>query len=59
METSRAKVVRRLQREGWVNRGGGSHDTHPERPGVIVVVPRHRNLSPGVARQIEKLAGWR
>lgn len=61
METSRAKVVRRLQREGWVNRGGGSHDvyTHPERPGVIVVVPRHRTLSPGVARQIAKLAGWR
>lgn len=61
METSRAKVVRRLQREGWVNRGGGSHDvyTHPERLGVIVVVPRHRTLSPGVARQIAKLAGWR
>jgi predicted RNA binding protein YcfA (HicA-like mRNA interferase family) len=60
METSRAKIVRRLEREGWINRGGGNHDvfTHPARPGVIIVVPRHRTLSPGVARQIAKLAGW-
>ena len=60
METSRAKVVRRLQREGWVNRGGANHDvyTHPQRPGVIITVPRHRTLSPGVARQIARNAGW-
>ena len=61
METSRTKVVQRLERDGWQNRGGGSHDkfTHPNKPGAIIVVPRHRELSPGVARQIAKVAGWR
>src|SRR3954467_6598754 len=47
---------------GWlVEPGGGSHDvfTHPSPPGVIIVVPRHRELSPGVYRQIDKQAGWR
>jgi predicted RNA binding protein YcfA (HicA-like mRNA interferase family) len=60
METNRAKVVARLEREGWINRGGGSHDvyTNAARPGVIISVPRHRTLSPGVARKIAKLAGW-
>ena len=61
METDRNKVVARLEREGWINRGGGSHDiyTDPARPGVRISVPRHRTLSPGVARQIAKQAGWR
>ena len=61
VETNRNKIVRRLERDGWLNRGGGSHDvfTHPSRPGVIIVVPRHRELSPGVSRQIAKQAGWR
>ena len=60
VETNRNKIVRRLARDGWLNRGGGSHDvfTHPSRPGVIIVVPRHRELSPGVSRQIAKQAGW-
>jgi predicted RNA binding protein YcfA (HicA-like mRNA interferase family) len=49
-----------LLREGWINRGGGSHDvfTHPARPNVRIVVPRHRTLSLGVARKIAKEAGW-
>ena len=61
METSRSKIVSRLAREGWINRGGGSHDiyTHPARPGIIISVPRHRTLSPGVARAIAKQAGWK
>jgi predicted RNA binding protein YcfA (HicA-like mRNA interferase family) len=58
-ETNRQKVVARLAREGWVERHGGEHDVfkHPTRPGRIVV-PRHRTLSPGVARVIAKQAGW-
>jgi predicted RNA binding protein YcfA (HicA-like mRNA interferase family) len=61
LETNRRKIVARLAREGWINRGGGEHDvyTHPGRRGVAIVVPRHRTLSPGVARAIAKLAGWR
>lgn len=59
METSRAKVVARLEREGWENMGGKGHDKfrHPKRP-TPIIVPRHRTLSPGVARSIAKAAGW-
>jgi predicted RNA binding protein YcfA (HicA-like mRNA interferase family) len=58
-ETNTRKIVARLEREGWVNQGGGKHDIfrHPEQPGMIVV-PRHRMQSPGVARSIAKSAGW-
>jgi hypothetical protein len=56
---NRAKIVARLHREGWTERHGGEHDifTHPGKPGRIVV-PRHRTLSPGVARAIAKQGGW-
>jgi predicted RNA binding protein YcfA (HicA-like mRNA interferase family) len=58
-ETNRNKVVARLERDGWAGRHGGGHDVykHPARPGRIIV-PRHRTLSPGVARAIAKVAGW-
>lgn len=58
-ETNRQSVARRLEREGWQCRNGGRHDIykHPVRPGRIVL-PRHRVLSPGVAREIAKIAGW-
>jgi predicted RNA binding protein YcfA (HicA-like mRNA interferase family) len=58
-ETNRTKVAARLKREGWVERHGGDHDVykHPNRSGRIVV-PRHRTLSPGVARVIARQAGW-
>jgi predicted RNA binding protein YcfA (HicA-like mRNA interferase family) len=60
LELNRDKVLARLKREGWVVRAGGSHDvlTHPERPQRIIVLPRHRTLSPGVARSTAKTAGW-
>jgi mRNA interferase HicA len=59
-ETNRSKVVARLERDGWLGRAGGAHDVykHPERSGRIIV-PRHRTLSPGVARAIAKAAGWK
>jgi predicted RNA binding protein YcfA (HicA-like mRNA interferase family) len=58
-ELSRAKVVRRLMAEGWINEGGGKHDLfrHPGR-GVVFAIPRHRLLSPGVARALARVAGW-
>jgi len=60
IETNTRKIIARLAREGWINVGGGSHDKfkHPKRPGIVIVVPRHTTLSPGVARSIAKLAGW-
>ena len=58
-ETNRTKVANRLEREGWTGRHGGEHDVykHSVRKGRIIV-PRHRELSPGVARAIAKVAGW-
>lgn len=60
IETNTRKVIERLKAEGWVNVGGGKHDKyeHPERPDQMIVVPRHREQSPGVAREIAKQAGW-
>ena len=59
-ETNRRKVVARLVREGWSLVHGGEHDkfTHADHPGVMIVVPRHKELSKGVARSIERLANW-
>ena len=54
-ETHRAKVVARLRREGWHNVGGQRHDPGRAEP---IIVPRHKTLSPGVARAIAKAAGW-
>ncbi len=60
IETNTRKIVARLKKDGWVNTGGGSHDcyVHDARPEVMITVPRHKELSPGVARSIAKAAGW-
>jgi predicted RNA binding protein YcfA (HicA-like mRNA interferase family) len=60
VETSQAKILQRLKAEGWFFvRHGVDHDIyrHPDRSGAIHL-PRHRKLSPGVARSIAKAAGW-
>ena len=60
-EANRAKILSRLVTDGWVlARHGAEHDiyTHPDRSGVVSL-PRHRTLSPGVARSVAKVAGWR
>jgi len=60
LETNRTKVVRRLENDGWtLTRNGSGHDVykHPSKAG-IVILPRHRTLSLGVARSIAKVAGW-
>lgn len=59
-ETNRAKIIARLEREGWENVGGGKHDKfrNPGKPGRLIIVPRHKTLSPGVGRNIAKQAGW-
>jgi predicted RNA binding protein YcfA (HicA-like mRNA interferase family) len=59
-ETNRAKIVKRLTEQGWqLVRPGKEHDiyAHGVRPGVISL-PRHRTLSPCVARSTAKTAGW-
>jgi predicted RNA binding protein YcfA (HicA-like mRNA interferase family) len=60
IEHNRAKVLRRLMRDGWqLLRHDKEHDIylHPEKVEVIAL-PRHRKLSPGVAQAIAKSAGW-
>lgn len=61
VETNRTAIIARLTAEGWeLARHGREHDIyrHPARPETPAVVPRHRTLSPGVARAIAKAAGW-
>ncbi|MBV9571417.1 MAG: type II toxin-antitoxin system HicA family toxin [Alphaproteobacteria bacterium] len=59
VETDRNKIVSRLLREGWdLARHGGAHDVYRHPQKGVVAVPRHRVLSPGVARSLAKAAGW-
>jgi predicted RNA binding protein YcfA (HicA-like mRNA interferase family) len=60
VESNTRKIVARLEKEGWRNIGGGRHDrfVHEGRPGVMIAVPRHRDLQPGTARSIARAAGW-
>jgi hypothetical protein len=60
LETSTRKIVARLRAEGRIEVGGSKHDKfeHADRPDVLIIVPRHTQQSPGVARSIARLAGW-
>ncbi len=57
-EDDRHKIVAHLEKDGWKNIGGANHDVFIK-PGLRPIqVPRHRTVSPGVARMIAKAAGW-
>jgi predicted RNA binding protein YcfA (HicA-like mRNA interferase family) len=59
VDTHQPSILRRLVQDGWICEHGGNHDKyrHTLRSGTIIV-PRHKSLSPGVARSIAKAAGW-
>jgi predicted RNA binding protein YcfA (HicA-like mRNA interferase family) len=59
IETNTRKIVARLKADGWIEVGGAKHDKfeHPDHD-ETVIVPRHKELSPGVARQMARLVGW-
>jgi hypothetical protein len=57
-ETNTAKVVRRLEAEGWENTGGTRHTKFRKAGRPPIMVPRHRTLTLGVAQAIAKAAGW-
>jgi hypothetical protein len=57
-EANRAEVIKRLRAEGWQQAGGTKHDKFTKIGRPTIMVPRHRTLSPGVARSIAKAAGW-
>jgi predicted RNA binding protein YcfA (HicA-like mRNA interferase family) len=58
LEANTRKIIRRLEREGWENTGGGKHDVFKHPDGRKIIVPRHRTQSIGVARGIAEKAGW-
>ena len=59
LETDTTKIVKRLLRDGWyLHRNGGNHDIYRHAEKKVIQVPRHRVVSPGVARNIAKAAGW-
>jgi predicted RNA binding protein YcfA (HicA-like mRNA interferase family) len=57
-ETNTAKVTARLLRDGWENVGGTKHAKFTKAGMSSIMVPRHRTLTPGVAKAIAKAAGW-
>ena len=60
MDTSTTKIKRRLEQDGWsLSRHGANHDVyrHPRIRGIITL-PRHRGVTPAVARSIARKAGW-
>lgn len=60
LETSRSRIRRRLEEDGWyLDRHGANHDIYRHlKVSGIITLPRHNILSIGVARSIAKKAGW-
>lgn len=57
-ETNAAKIMARLEREGWENVGGTKHAKFRKSGHLPIMVPRHRTVTPGVAQSVAKAAGW-
>lgn len=58
VEISRTRIVARLKREGWQSIGGAKHEKFVKDDRPLIMVPRHRTISLGVARNIALAAGW-
>lgn len=48
-----------LAKAGWIIEAGGNHDlaTHPQKPGIKIPIPRHREIKEITAKGILKDAG--
>lgn len=57
-ETNTAKIIARLKKEGWENVGGAKHTKFRKSGMSVIMVPRHRTVTAGVAKSIAKAAGW-
>lgn len=57
-EANTAKIIARLLREGWEDAGGTKHAKFRKVGLPAILVPRHRQVTPGVAASIAKAAGW-
>lgn len=52
-------LVKALQKSGWVITSGSNHDIakNPEKPGVRIPIPRHKEINEITAQGILKDAG--
>ncbi|WP_119271994.1 type II toxin-antitoxin system HicA family toxin [Taklimakanibacter deserti] len=57
-ENNTGRIKARLEREGWTREGGTKHDKYKKPGHSSIMVPRHRTVTPGVAKSIAKAAGW-
>lgn len=57
-ETNTGKIKARLEREGWEHVGGTKHDKYRKPGSPSIMVPRHRQVTSGVAQSIARAAGW-
>jgi predicted RNA binding protein YcfA (HicA-like mRNA interferase family) len=60
IETNKASLVKRLKGDGWESHGGTNHEKfkHPTKKEHVIVLPYHRDISIGVARQVHQQAGY-
>jgi len=60
METKTTKIRKKLEKDSWfLERHGAAHDIYRHNTiSGIITLPRHREVSLGVARSIAKKAGW-
>ncbi len=55
----RKDLDKALREAGWIIIHGGNHDlaTHPQKPGVKIPIPRHREIKEYLAKGILEDAG--
>lgn len=54
----RRELVRILEADGWVSRGGTNHE-HFWKNGRMIMVKRHREIADQIAKRILREAGLR
>ncbi|MEJ0092795.1 MAG: type II toxin-antitoxin system HicA family toxin [Methylocella sp.] len=60
LETNVRRIIARLEREGWINIAVAGHYrfVNGDFPGVMIVVPRRKELTIGAAQSIAEAAEW-
>ena len=55
----RRDIDRMLKKAGWIIEPGGNRDLakHPQRPGVKIPIPRHKEVNEITAKRILRDAG--
>lgn len=55
----RRDIDKMLKKAGWIITPGGNHDIakHPQKPGIRIPIPRHREIKEQTAKGILEDAG--